>query len=176
MEYIKVLTDEDFGLNNLELTNPRIRVGARGIIFNNENKIAILNKQKKNEYKLVGGGVESGETPEEAFEREVLEETGHKIKIDKKIGVIKEIKSHDNFEQVSHVFVAHIIGKCGTPNFTEKEKDEGSKLMWVDLDEAMTLIKNCESNLVASKYENVYHTKFIVKRDYEIINFYKEQR
>ncbi len=173
MEYIKILTDTDFGLNNLEIAKPKIRIGARGIIFNENHKLAILNKSLKNEYKLVGGGVEEFETPEEAFKREAKEETGYNIAIEKKLGIIKEIKSHDNFVQISHVFIAHTIGKSEGTNYTEKEKAEGSRLLWYDLEEAMNLIKRCENNLVASKYENIYHSKFIVRRDYEILKFYK---
>ena len=148
-------------------------MGARGIVVNDDCKIALLNKKFKNEYKLVGGGIEENETPEIAFQREVMEETGYRINIDKKLGIIKEIKSHDNFEQISYVFIAHVINKVNPPKFTKKEKEEGSRVIWVYLDEAMTLIRNCENNLKASQYENVYHTKFIVRRDYEILNYYK---
>ena len=72
MPDIKIITDKDFNLDAVELNNPRIRIGARGLVFNNDNKIAILNKKNKNEYKLVGGGVEENEEPQVAFKREVL--------------------------------------------------------------------------------------------------------
>ena len=42
MKCIKVLTDADFGLENKELNNPRIRYGARGIIINKDNKTMYL--------------------------------------------------------------------------------------------------------------------------------------
>ena len=48
MNHIKILTDKDFGLDELELTNPRVRFGARGIVFNKDKKIAILKKKNKN--------------------------------------------------------------------------------------------------------------------------------
>lgn len=73
---IKKITDEDFGLNSIPFDNPRKRLGARGIVFNNEGKIAILNKTLKNEYKLVGGGIDENEDPTIAFKREVMEEAG----------------------------------------------------------------------------------------------------
>ena len=47
MNNIKVIKDKDFNLESMELNNPRIRIGARGLVFNNDNKIAILNKKKK---------------------------------------------------------------------------------------------------------------------------------
>ena len=170
---IKKITDENFNLKRIPLDNPKIRYGARGIVLNKDGKIAILCKKNKNEYKLIGGGIEEEENPENAFIREVLEETGCIIEIDKCLGTIEEIKSHDNFKQISYVFISHVVEDRGIPHYTKKEIDEGAELLWVDLDDAINLIKNCESKLVASKYESVYHTKFIVRRDYEILKYYQ---
>lgn len=173
MRSIKVLTDEDFGLKRIPFNNPRERLGARGIVFNGEGKIAILNKSLKNEYKLVGGGIKENEDPTKAFKREVLEEAGCIIEIDDCLGIIKEEKSQDNFIQISYVYVAHVLEDTKHTDFTLKENEEGSKLLWLDIDEAIQLIRESENKLVASKYENVYHTKFIVRRDYTILKYYK---
>lgn len=171
---IKKITDEDFGLKSVPFNDPRQRIGARGIVFNDEGKIAILNKGKKNEYKLVGGGIEENEDPTKAFKREVMEETGCIVEIDDCLGIIEELKTLDNFKQTSYVYVGHIIEDTKHTSFTQKEIDEGSKLLWLDIDEAMKLIQDSEDKLVASKYENVYHTKFIVRRDYTILKYYKK--
>lgn len=173
MKCIKKLTDEDFGLDIIPFNEPRHRFGARGIVFNNENKIAILNKSLKNEYKLVGGGIKEDEDPTKAFKREVLEETGCIIEIDDCLGTIEELKSQDNFKQTSYIYVAHVIEDKKELHLTQKELDEGSKLLWLDIEDAIKLIKDSEDKLVASKYESVYHTKFIVRRDYEILKYYK---
>ena len=152
MHCIKVLTDKDFNLEVKEFNNPRIRYGARGIVFNDKNQIAILNKANKNEYKLVGGGIEGDEDPMIAFKREVLEEAGCIIEIDKCLGTFKEEKSQGNFIQTSYVYVAHVIVDTKHQNFTQ--------------------IKDSENKLKPSKYEGVYHTKFVVRRDYEILKYY----
>lgn len=172
MKCIKTLTDEDFGMKNIYVDKPRVRISARGLVFNENKKIAILYKQKKNEYKLVGGGIERDEDPSIAFEREVLEETGCKIEIDGCLGFIIENKFHDNFKQTSYVFVAHVIQDTHILNFTQEELNDGSKLIWLDINDAMSLIKDSEDKIVASTPENVYHTKFIVRRDYEILKYY----
>ena len=173
MKCIDVITDENFGLQYHEMENPRIRYGARGIIINQDGNIAIFNKQKKNEYKLPGGGIDEGETPEEAFIREALEETGCDIKITKSLGTIEERESQDNFVQISYVFVAEVINQKEELSLTQKEKDEGATLIWTSLDKGIELIKNCIDNLVDSKYDIVYHSKFMVTRDYIILNHYK---
>lgn len=46
MDSFKIITDKDFGLKEKEFDNPRIRYGARGIVLDNDGKIAILNKKK----------------------------------------------------------------------------------------------------------------------------------
>lgn len=176
MKCIKVITDEDFGLKSVPMNEPRKRYGARGIVFKDEGQIAILHKRAKNEYKLVGGGIDEDEDPIKAFKREVLEEAGCKVEIDDRIGTIDEIKSQDNFKQTSYIYVAHVIEDFKQTNFTEQEKGEGSELLWLDIDSAIELIKDSETKLIASKYESdmsIYHTKFIVRRDYEILKYYK---
>ena len=176
MEDFKVITDYDFNLEPMELNNPRIRMAARGIVFNNENKVAVLNKQNKNEYKLVGGGIENNEDPKEAFLREVLEEAGCRVQIDDFLGTIREERTYHNFIQTSHVYIAHVIEDTKHLNLTEKEIAEGGRLLWLDLDDAIKVIKDCESNLKASEYEDVYATKFIVRRDYNILMYYKGEK
>ncbi len=176
MNIIKIITDEDFQKENIKMTNPRIRIGARGIVINEEGKIAIFNKSNKNEYKLPGGGVDDNEKPEDAFIREVLEETGMDIEIIEELGTIEEHKSYDNFKQISHVFVGKVVEDTKKLNLTQKEIDEGGKLEWLDLDEALIKITKCIDDLLPSKYENLYHTKFIVTRDKSILEYYINKR
>lgn len=174
MKCIRVLKDEDFGLESVEFNNPRIRYGARGIIIREDGKIAIFNKSNKNEYKLPGGGVDKGEDIKEAFKREALEETGCEIEIIKELGTIEEHKSLDNFKQISYLYVGKVLKDNNKLELTQKEKDEGAKLLWVDKEEGLKLITNCFENLKESKYENLYHSKFIVLRDRYILEYYLE--
>ena len=51
------------------MENPRLRLGARGIVIKEDGKIAVFYKSNKNEYKLPCGGIENNEAPEEAFKR-----------------------------------------------------------------------------------------------------------
>lgn len=174
MKCIRVLKDEDFGLESVEFNNPSVRYGARGIIIREDGKIAIFNKSNKNEYKLPGGGVDKGEDIKEAFKREALEETGCEIEIIKELGTIEEHKSLDNFKQISYLFVGKVLKDNNQLELTQKEKDEGAKLLWVDKEEGLKLITDCFEDLKESKYENLYHSKFIVLRDRYILEYYLE--
>ena len=175
MKYIKIINDIDFNLELNELNNPKKRIGARGLVFNENGKIAILNKTNKNEYKLVGGGVEDGEDPKIAMIRETKEESGCVIEIDDFIGVIKEERTKNNFIQESYVYIAHVINDTKELDLTEKEIDEGARLLWMSIDEAMEKIRKCANILKPSKYADIYNSNFIVRRDYEILKYYKEK-
>ena len=156
------------------MENPKLRLGARGIVIREDGKIAIFNKSNKNEYKLPGGGLKGEEKPEEAFKREVLEETGCEIEIIQTLGTTEEYKSLNNFKQISYVYVGKVLKDTNKLNLTKKEKDEGAKLLWETPEKALKLITECFDKLVASKYESIYSTKFVVLRDSKILEKYIE--
>lgn len=172
MSMLFKITDEDLGEISKNMDNPRLRLGARGIVVREDGKIAIFNKSNKNEYKLPGGGIEGSEKPEDAFKREVLEETGCRVEIIKELGTTEEYKTLDNFKQISYVFVGKVLEDTKQLNVTQKEKDEGAKLVWETPENALNLIIESYDKLIASKYESVYHTRFIALRDRKILEYY----
>ena len=48
MNLICKITDKDIGKQPIEMDNPRLRLGARGIVIREDRKIAIFNKSNKN--------------------------------------------------------------------------------------------------------------------------------
>mgnify|MGYP002537645785 FL=1 len=168
-ELICQITDRDIGEAPVEMINPQLRIGARGIVIREDGKIAIFNKSNKNEYKLPGGGLEEEEKPEEAFKREVLEETGCEIEILKCLGTAEEYKSLNNFKQISYIFVGKVLKDTKQLHVTQKEKEEGAKLLWETPENAIKLITKSYNELIASKYSSVYSTKFVVLRDRKIL-------
>lgn len=166
------ITDEMFGDASKEFNNPIVRKSARGIALREDGQIAIFNKKHKNEYKLPGGGIDEGETPEEAFKREIMEETGSKLKDIQFLGITEELKSFDNFQQISYVYIARVIETKKELSLTQKEIEEGGELIWMFPEDALKEITECANKIIESKYENLYHSKFINYRDREILRFF----
>jgi 8-oxo-dGTP pyrophosphatase MutT (NUDIX family) len=137
--------------------NPRI--SPRAVLFDEDNKIALLHVSKHHYYKLPGGGAEKEEDIKSALARECLEETGCEIKIIGEIGQTIEYRAGWQTLQTSYNFLAKVEGKKGQTNFEGDEIDYGFKLIWVDLEQALKLIKNSRPN------DDTYDGKFIVKRD-----------
>lgn len=176
MNIIAEITDEMFEIEPIPFNNPKVRFGARGIVKREDGCIAVFFKKQKNEYKLPGGGIDEGETAKQAFEREVLEEVGCEVNDIEFLGITKELKSQENFEQISYVFSSTVINDTGTTQMTQKEIDEGGGLIWLTPKEALKKITDCADQLKDSYYDSVYRTKFMNYRDREILRYYIEKR
>ena len=177
LKCIKIVTDADLGSTETPLNNPIVRYSARGIVVRNDGKIAVLYKEKMNEYKLPGGGMDDGEEPADTFKREIIEEVGCEIDNIKLIGYTEERKSLTNFKQISFVFTGHVSKDLGELKLTEKEIGEGSKILWMDPIEALKTIQGCIDKLKGSpvdETEGLYATQFIIYRDANILNSYIE--
>ena len=166
------LTDKDFGLEPKEMKDYKLRIAARGIVMRDDGKIAIEHKINKNEYKLVGGGMEENENPQMAFKREVLEEAGCEIEIVEQLGTTEEYRSQKNIKQISHIFVGKVTKDTHKFNLDEAEKIDGAKLIWLMPEDALKKIKDCYDILIPSIFSDVYMTRFVVLRDRKILEYY----
>lgn len=170
---IYTVTDKDFNIEEVKnLEEPFTRYGSRGIVIDEKNKIALVNKRVKNEYKLPGGGVDKNEDFKEAFIRECEEELGAKVEVISYLGDIVEYKSQENFKQISKVYVAKVVEKLESNNLTQKEIDEDTQIVYSDINNGLELVKNSLNELVDSKYDNVYRSQFMVYRDIKILEYY----
>lgn len=141
-----------------------VRRAARAIILRGD-KIALMYVQKDNYYKLPGGGIEEGESIQEALIREVAEEANASIKIDRPIGFIIEYRNHFKQLQISYCFLTTYVEDDVWHKRTDEEERIGLSLNWVRLEEALTLIKTTEPKN--------YVGKLIRERDYEFLKEYE---
>lgn len=97
---------------------------------------------------IAGGGVEKGENLMEALHRETREELGCCIKDVQKVGLIYQYAhwSGEHERQHYHCFLAKIDGEKFEPEFTEKEKNDGLSVVWLDMGEALEIFKNQRQN------------------------------
>ena len=172
MNLIEKITDKNIGEEERKIDNPRTRTAVRTILLNDEGKIALLHKKNNREYKLIGGGVDKGETFIEALKREVLEEAGCEIKIISELGYIEEYRTRDNFTQTSYSYITRVTNDTKQLHLTKKEMEEGAELCWYEPNLALQKIVESYNNILPSKYSDLYNTKFIIKRDERILQYY----
>jgi 8-oxo-dGTP diphosphatase len=66
-------------------------IGAFAMIFDEQGRVLLCHPRDNDVWNLPGGGVESGEMPTEAVMREVMEETGLEVDIERLVGVYGKI-------------------------------------------------------------------------------------
>ena len=96
---------------------PIFRIGVFALIFNNEKQILLGHRRDIDWWNLPGGGMESGETVDEALCREVREETGLEVKVERLIGVYSKPQK----QEVVLTFRCQVIG--GTLQSTEETRE-----------------------------------------------------
>jgi len=153
MEELTVLSDvEDERGKEFEYFH---RKAARAVLFDEEGHIPLLYVKKYDYYKLPGGGLEGSEDMHEALIREVMEEVGATCAITHPIGMIREYRKEYKMYQDSYCFLGTVLEK-GSPQFTEKELEEGFELQWLSPKEALEKFATLPEN---------YQGRFIVERD-----------
>src|SRR5690606_24202987 len=93
-----------------------VREAARAVMLDSENRISLLHVTTEMYYKLPGGGMESGESPLEALQRECSEETGCEVTVIEEIGSIVEYRKFCMLKQISYCYLARIKGEKGKPH------------------------------------------------------------
>lgn len=180
---IKLIAEIFTSTDTRKLESYKTRHASRGILFNAEGKIAVMNVRNMGYHKLPGGGVEFGEDVKETLRRELLEEVGASISDDNKdiveIGKTIEYRNNWGFSQISHVYKCDVVGEIGAPKLDEGEAVAGFVTEWHDIVTAIKLIKtpNFIGNTVAdihSDAEAKYAMYFMTTRDAKILEFYKE--
>lgn len=118
-----------------------IRSTSKAIVID-DNKI-LLNKCSDQYngiyYSLVGGGQNTFEVMTDACKREVLEETGYKVKVDKFVGICELICEDEEFRQkrpdyahkMYHIFLCSLENKTKSQP-TEKDAHQIST-EWISL-------------------------------------------
>lgn len=94
-----------------------VRIGAFVLIFNRQNDVLLCHRTDLDLWNLPGGGMEAGETPWEAAVREVEEETGLIVEVERLAGVYAKPQQ----EEIVFSFVCRVI--AGEPT-TSDEADE----------------------------------------------------
>ena len=116
------------------------RTAGRAIAFDG-GKVALIHVSKPGYYMLPGGGVEH-EDMRMALQREIVEEIGLTVAIEREVGKIETYFDRWQQKQTDTCYVARKIGKIGQAALTDFEKRSGYKTIWArSLDEAIHLIQ-----------------------------------
>lgn len=158
MRILAELHEKGAGISESEKVKNKYekRRAARAVLFDKNNRIALLFVSKHNYYKLPSGGLKADEDTQTALKREIKEETGCDIDVEKENGSVVENRNKFEIKQTSFCFLAKAKRK-DEPHFEQGEIEDGFQLQWVDINKAIYLLKNSQPD--------TYDGKFIIKRD-----------
>ena len=129
MRKIATLTDLDIlGTPGLSTAKPRLT--ARAVVVNPAGQIAVMYAAKFGIHTLPGGGVDEGESIEDALRREIAEETGCTIASIEPQGIIEENRAHADYTQINHYFIVRTADDTLHPHLTALEAENGTSAAW----------------------------------------------
>lgn len=128
------------------------------LFFDQSNFVAlgyVKETSGNNRYSMIGGGIDEGESVEDALYREALEEAGCKIKNVKEIGIIEErgigSDKRGRFIRTNYCFLGDVDGEKIEPYFTEEDINDGFGLIWLPLDTAILNLKKQVDTFITRK-------------------------
>lgn len=118
----------------------RPRPGVYAVVLEGSTLLATHQAEPKPEYQLPGGGIDRGEQPIAALHREVLEETGWRIQIDRHLGAFRRftyMPEYDKWaEKICSIYLARPVLQIGPPT------EPGHRAIWMPVELGLTLLGN----------------------------------
>ena len=105
-------------------------------VIENEGRALLMINHSSGKYTFPGGGVEIGETLEQALRREMREETGLEVEIGPLVHVQEHFFYYDPADEAFHSFMFYYRCRILQMDFTphQAEDDESEQPQWVALD------------------------------------------
>jgi 8-oxo-dGTP diphosphatase len=121
---------------------PKHSVSVAGIVVDDQDRVLVNKRRDNGHWEPPGGVLELGETFEEGVKREVLEETGVQVEVERLTGVYKNMKRG----------IVALVFRCTTSDDVIKQTSEAAVIKWVSKAEAKTLMRSAYFVRVADAF------------------------
>lgn len=126
------------------MPKPTFIIGVFAVIFDKENRILFCHRTDYDLWNLPGGSLEHGETPWDGVIREVKEETGLDVKIDRLAGIYSK-------PDINEVVFQYI---CTAVNGKTTTNDEADKIEYFSFDKIPKNTANKHIERIRDVFEN----------------------
>ncbi|RSS44520.1 NUDIX domain-containing protein [Streptomyces sp. WAC07061] len=106
-------------------STPRHSVSVAGVVVRDDGRLLAIRRADNGTWEPPGGVLELAETPEDGLQREVLEETGIHVEVDRLTGVYKNVTAG----------VVALVFRCKPSGGTERLSGETTAVQWLTPDE-----------------------------------------
>jgi 8-oxo-dGTP diphosphatase len=116
------------------------RPGVYAVLLQGDSLLATVQMEPGPEIQLPGGGIDPGENPIAALHREVMEETGWRIAIIRKLGAFRRFTYMPEYglwaEKLCSIYLARPVRRLGPPT------EAGHTAIWLPVQDATHLLGN----------------------------------
>jgi 8-oxo-dGTP diphosphatase len=124
-------------------------VSVAGIVVNDEGHVLVIRRRDNGQWEPPGGILELGETFEEGVQREVLEETGVRVRVDRLTGVYKNMKRG----------IVALVFRCTPEGGEVRATAEAAEIRWMTLGEVRDTMTPAYAVRVTDAFEDGSHTR-----------------
>ncbi|MFN4204121.1 MAG: NUDIX hydrolase [Tabrizicola sp.] len=118
----------------------RRRPGVYAVLLQGDHILATHQVEPVPEFQLPGGGIDRGEQPIAALHREVFEETGWKIAVQRRLGTFRRFTYMPEYdlwaEKVCTIYLGRPVRRLGPPS------EPGHTAIWLPVEEALWRLGN----------------------------------
>lgn len=111
-------------------SQPRHSVSVAGIVFDEHGRVLAIRRRDNSQWQPPGGILELGETFEEGLRREVFEETGMHVRVERLTGIYKNM----------HLGVVALVFRCTALSGTPQATEESCEVRWLAVSEATAVM------------------------------------
>jgi 8-oxo-dGTP diphosphatase len=130
-------------------TTPKHSVSVAGIVVRDDDRILVIRRDDNGHWEAPGGVLELDESFEDGVRREVLEETGLKVAVQRLTGVYKNL---------SHGIVALVYRCCPTDGDT-RPTAEAREVRWMTREEVQSAMSPAFGVRVLDAFDHNVHSR-----------------
>lgn len=112
-------------------STPRHSVAVVGAVFRDDGRVLAIQRRDSGQWQPPGGVLELAETFEEGVHREVLEETGITVAVERLTGVYKNLPGG----------IVALVFRCRPTAGSAQPSEEAAAVRWLTLDEVTKLME-----------------------------------
>jgi len=125
------------------------RPGVYAVLRDGDAVLTTFQEAPIPEFQLPGGGIDKGEQPIAALHREVYEETGWKIEINRRLGAFRRFTYMPEYdlwaEKLCTIYLARPVRRLGPPT------EAGHTAVWMSAAEALARLTNSGDNAMLAR-------------------------
>ncbi|MDC8973167.1 NUDIX hydrolase [Mycobacterium marinum] len=130
-------------------TTPKHSVSVAGIVIRDDDRILVIRRDDNGDWEAPGGVLELNESFEDGVRREVQEETGLQVTVERLTGVYKNL---------THGIVA-LVYRCRPAAGDAHPTDEAREVRWMTRDEVHSAMKPAFAVRVLDAFDANAHSR-----------------